>query len=177
MSIILDWDNFIEGYTYWPEPRERFRKFLVEYFKVIDLLHPQKIFNWDEIYAVAPDQVKKIIKEFDWFYRALLEFGLPQKRYKGSFTAEGNRYAVSIDERIDEKYEPGYIDLDLMIYERKSDKVEGGMLLVEEESSVYLQKVLEPKVFSVLRTAPAKKVDLIASRLLTAYVVDSYIDA
>lgn len=171
MDLILDWNDLVEGYCYWSEERERFRNFLAEYFKSHNPLDGEKKIRWDEIYSIASSEIERRIRELNWFYRSLLEFGFPEQRYDGPFNVEGNHYVISVNET---SHKDG-IDVDLMIIEQGNDIILG-MLLEENVEPESLSTMLEPKVLSCMRKATPDTLDIIAGHLFTAYKLDLYAD-
>ena len=171
MDLILDWNDLIEGYIYWPKQRDIFRAFLAERFVSYNPLESMMDFPWEEVSSASTLEFAEKIRRKDYLNRAILTYGFPVRRYRGPFVAEGNHYVVGVGER---KHREG-IDVDLMIEEKRSGMIEGA-LIVEDLESEFLVRACEPKVFSLMRNASPEALDIIAHHLFTSSVVDSYAD-
>ena len=157
MGIIIDWDTLIECYTYHAQFRNTFHSFLEEYFARLAI--SQRKFDWELVGNNSSLIIRDTINKFSKSHRALLEFGIPDQLYAGPFVVLGNEYEVEVQE----SELRGAVDLSIRV-----DDV--GTSLDEQVDAENWRYSLEPKAFSLLRTADKKQVDVIANSIYWALI-------
>ena len=105
------------------------------------------------------------ISKFSNSHRALLEFGIPDQLYTGPFVVRGNDYEVEVKE----SELRGVVDLSMKVEDL-------GTTLDERRDAENWKCQLEPKAFTLLRTAKKEQVDVIAERIYAALWLEPFDD-